>query len=85
LFCTPQEQTAWADRFRAGGLGYGDVKKAIFEKFMERFGPARRRREELEKQPDFVEQALRRGVEKARGVGVALVSQVRDAVGIPNS
>ena len=85
LFCTPQEQAAWADRFRAGGLGYGDVKKGIFEKFMERFGPARRRREELEKQPDFVEQALRRGVEKARAVGVPLVRQVRDATGIPNA
>ncbi len=84
LFCSPQEQISWADRFRAGGLGYGDVKKAIFEKFMERFGAARRRREELEKQPDFVEQALRRGVEKARSVGVPLVRQMRDAVGIPN-
>jgi tryptophanyl-tRNA synthetase len=61
------------------------VQKAIFEKFMERFGPARRRREELKNQPDFVEEALRRGVEKARAVGVPLVRQVRESVGIPNS
>ena len=85
LFCTAVEQQTWADRFRAGGLGYGEVKKAIFDKFMERFGAARRRREELAKQPDFVESVLRRGAEKARTVGVPLVRQVRNAAGIPNS
>jgi tryptophanyl-tRNA synthetase len=83
LFCTPDEQLQWADRFRAGGLGYGEVKKAIFERFMERFGPARKRRAELEDRPDYVEQTLRAGVEKARAVGGPLVQQVRDAVGIP--
>ena len=85
LFCSPQEQGVWSDRFRAGGLGYGEVKKAIFDKFMERFGDARRRRQELEKQPDWIESVLRAGAEKARAVGVPLVRQVRDAAGIPNS
>jgi tryptophanyl-tRNA synthetase len=85
LFSTPAEQQAWSDRFRAGGLGYGEVKKAIFEKFMERFGAARRRREELAAQPDFVETVLRQGAEKARSVGVPLVRRVREAAGIPNS
>jgi tryptophanyl-tRNA synthetase len=85
LFCTPDEQVAWAERFRAGGLGYGEVKKAIFEKFMEQFGPARRRREELAGQPDYVEAVLERGAARARIVAVPLVRQIRDAVGIPNT
>ncbi|MBI3464257.1 MAG: tryptophan--tRNA ligase [Planctomycetes bacterium] len=85
LFCTAEEQTAWADRFRAGGLGYGEVKKAILEKFMERFGEARRRRQELTKRPDYVEEVLRQGAERARQVGRPLVRQVRDAAGIPNT
>jgi tryptophanyl-tRNA synthetase len=84
LFCSSDEQREWSDRFRAGGLGYGDVKKAIFERFMDRFSAARRRRQELENQPDYVEQILREGVSKARAVGVPLVRQVRDAVGISN-
>ncbi len=83
LFCTPQEQATWADRFRAGGLGYGEVKKAIFEKFMDRFGAARRRRDELASKPDYVEDVLSRGIAKARAVGQPLVRQIRDAVGIP--
>jgi tryptophanyl-tRNA synthetase len=84
LFTTPEMQADWADRFRRGGLGYGEVKKAIFESFMEKFGPARRKRQELEQQPDYIEAVLRRGAEQARQVGLPLVRQVRDAVGIPD-
>lgn len=84
LFCTPEEAVEWAERFRRGGVGYGEVKKVLFEKFMEELGPARRRREELSRQPDYVEEVLRKGAEKAREVGVPLVRRVRDAVGIPN-
>jgi tryptophanyl-tRNA synthetase len=84
LFCAPAESEEWADRFRRGGLGYREVKQAIFDRFMDKFGPARRRREDLEHRPDYVEQVLLRGVEQARSVGKPLLSQVRDAVGIPN-
>ena len=85
LFCTKEEQQAWADRFRAGGLGYGEVKKAILERFMERFGPARKRRLELEAEPGYVEEVLLRGAERAREVTRPLVREVREAVGIPNA
>jgi tryptophanyl-tRNA synthetase len=84
LFTTPEMQAEWADRFRRGGLGYGEVKKAILESFMEKFGAARRRRQELDQQPDYIEAVLRRGAEQARRVGLPLVRQVRDAVGIPD-
>ncbi|MCJ7472526.1 MAG: hypothetical protein MUP02_06950 [Actinobacteria bacterium] len=84
LFCTPGEQAEWADRFRRGGLSYRVVKQAIFDRFMEIFGPARARRRELDSQPDYVEEVMRRGAEKARAVTRPLVREVRDAVGIPN-
>ena len=84
LFTPPDAQAQWADRFRRGGLGYGEVKKAILESFMEKFGPARRKRQELEQHPDYVEEVLRRGAAQARQVGLPLMRQVRDAVGIPD-
>jgi len=85
LFCDSETQAYWADRFRSGGLSYREVKKAIFDKFMEKFGPARARREQLLKQPEFVDQILKRGVEQARSIALPLLRQVRDAVGIPNT
>ena len=84
LFCTEQEQAEWANRFRAGGLGYGEVKKVVFEKFMERFGPARIRRKELEEEQATIDEVLRRGAEQAQEAGRVLVRDVRNAVGISN-
>jgi tryptophanyl-tRNA synthetase len=84
LFCDAEAQAYWADRFRSGGLGYREVKQAIFDKFMEKFGPARTRREELAKQPEFVDEILKRGVAQARKIGQPMLRQVRDAVGIRN-
>lgn len=83
LFCTPDSAEYWADRFRSGGLSYREVKQAIFESFMEKFGPARARRQQLEKEHEYIKEVLRRGVEVARAVGKPLVKKVRDAAGIP--
>jgi tryptophanyl-tRNA synthetase len=84
LFCNAEEQAYWTDRFRSGGLSYREVKQAIFDRFMEKFGPMRARRKELDTQPDFVDQVLKRGIEQARKISLPLVKQAREAVGIPN-
>jgi tryptophanyl-tRNA synthetase len=84
LFCDSETQASWADRFRSGGLGYGEVKKEIFNLFMDTFGPARRRRQELENQPEYLDEVLQKGVAQARNTASPLIKQVRDAVGIPN-
>ncbi len=84
LFCGPDEQRDWADRFRKGGLGYREVKQAIYDHFIQLFGPARERRKELESRPEYVEEILRHGRERAREVTLPLVREVRDAAGIPN-
>jgi tryptophanyl-tRNA synthetase len=84
LFCTPGETAAWADRFRRGGLGYREVKQAVLDAFMKRFGAARARRRELENEPDYVESIMQRGAEQAHTITRPLVRQVREAAGIPN-
>jgi tryptophanyl-tRNA synthetase len=44
----------YTERLRAGGLGYGDLKKALFEHYWECFAPARARRAELVANLDYV-------------------------------
>jgi tryptophanyl-tRNA synthetase len=83
LFCTPEMTLQWADRFRVGGLGYREVKQAILDLFMEKFGAAREKRKRLQHESGYVQEVLKRGVEQARSVGCPLVEQVRKAVGIP--
>jgi tryptophanyl-tRNA synthetase len=84
LFCNNEEQDYWEDRFRSGGLGYREVKEAIFDRYMQTFEPARTRRKELEKLSEYVDEILKRGVEQARKVALPLLREVRDAVGIPH-
>ncbi len=82
LFASPAERQEWEDRYRRGGTGYGDAKKRLFELFMETLGPARRRYEELTRNPDEVEGILADGGRRARAVAMAVMEDVRRAVGI---
>jgi tryptophanyl-tRNA synthetase len=84
LFCNDEQQAYWADRFRSGGLGYREVKQAIFDLYMEKFGPLRARRQELDSQPEYIDEILKQGAEKARKIAQPLLRELRAAVGIPN-
>jgi tryptophanyl-tRNA synthetase len=82
LVASPRETEEMAARFRAGGHGYGDAKKALAAKILETFAPYRKRREELLADPGGVEEILRKGAEKARRAAAAVLGRVRRAVGI---
>jgi len=82
LFADDAEKEALAARYRAGGLGYGEVKKMLIEKIDARFAPALARRRELERHPEVVEGALRRGAEKAGAEAKETMRLVREAVGL---
>ena len=70
------------DRLRAGGLGYGDLKKALFEHYWNYFAPARARRAELAANPDYVQQVLREGADRARAVARKVLDRARAASGL---
>src|SRR5256886_15564437 len=57
------------DRLRAGGLGYGDLKKAVFEHYWNYFSAARSRRGELAANLDYVGQVLLNGAANAPASG----------------
>jgi tryptophanyl-tRNA synthetase len=82
LFATDAEREALADRYRAGGMGYGEAKKALFEIFWTRFEPFRKRRAELAAQPDYVESVLSRGAERARLEARKTLERVRRLMGV---
>jgi tryptophanyl-tRNA synthetase len=82
LFASDSESEAMAARYRAGGLGYGEVKKATFEKFEAHFTSLRKKREELQKNMDYVESILRKGAERARAEAVITLKKARQAVGL---
>ena len=79
----PADERAWVERaFAEGGVGYGDMKKKLFEYFLSTFGDARSRYDELMGDPAEVERILAAGAERARETVAPLMADVRRAVGI---
>jgi tryptophanyl-tRNA synthetase len=82
LFADAEEREEMARRASAGGLGYGEAKKALLAKLLAHFTPARERRAELAAHPDTVEDILADGARRARERGAPLVAAVREATGL---
>jgi len=79
----PGEERAWVERaFVEGGVGYGDLKKRLLGYYLDTFGPARARFQELTADRGEVERILAEGARSAREVGSQLLHDVRVAVGI---
>lgn len=79
------EVADWTERYRKGGVGYGQVKKRLAELFEEAFAEARARREALARKPDYVEDVLANGGRRARAVAMEVMEDVRSACGIVTS
>ncbi len=70
------------EHLRAGGLGYGDLKKALFENYWNYFSTARAQRAELGTHLDYVNQVLNEGAIKARTVAQKVLKRAKVATGL---
>lgn len=82
LVATGDQVTQMEHDFRAGGVGYGDFKKRLFEAIWVRFEKERIRRMELLQNLDHVHAILQRGADKARHIAQGVTQRVREAVGL---
>ena len=81
LFATEEQSAEMAERYRAGGMGYGDVKKALLAMVLEHFADARKRKQELIEDPDYVEDVAQAGGAKAREKACEVLERCRKACG----
>jgi tryptophanyl-tRNA synthetase len=82
LFAKADERDALFARAKAGGLGYGDVKKDLLARLMEHFAAQRARRAEWESRADDVEDVLTSGAGRAREIGAGVLAAAREAAGL---
>ncbi len=82
LVAPPAVATDYEDRLRAGGMGYGDLKKALFEHYWNYFAAARARRAELAANLDHVERVLADGANRARTVAAVVLKRAKRASGL---
>jgi|SRR5690348_14292489 len=82
LVAPPAGAKDFESRLRAGGLGYGDLKKALFEQYWNFFAAARKKRAELAANPDFVNKILSDGAHKARTLAQKVLQRAKVASGL---
>src|SRR5437868_3632388 len=68
LVASKDEVEEMREQFRKGGRGYGDFKKQLFEKLWDYFAPMRKRRDEILRDKNYINDVLRRGAEDRKSV-----------------
>ena len=82
LFADKKESDELANRFRKGGIGYGDAKRMLLDKISETFKPFQEKRQYLEKNPKEVEKILADGAEKVSKISHDTMQKVRSVTGL---
>ncbi len=82
LFASPAEVAAMVTDHEQGGVGYGDLKKRLADRYWDFFAPMRARREEILADPGYVDQVLAAGAVRAREEASKVMGRIRLAVGL---
>jgi len=82
LFASAEVASETENKLREGDLGYGDLKKTLFEHYWEYFAEARAKRAELENNLDYVNQVLKESAEKARALASTVVDRAKKNCGL---
>jgi tryptophanyl-tRNA synthetase len=82
LVALPEEITEWENKYRNGGMGYGQAKKRLAELMIDYFKPFRQKRTELEDNIDHVKEVLAKGAERAKAVARETLEKARQAAGL---
>jgi tryptophanyl-tRNA synthetase len=82
VFASQDELTEIEASYRSGGKGYGHYKMRLLELFHETFGPARKKRKELEADKAYVESVLKDGADRARAEAAIVLARVQEASGL---
>lgn len=82
LFADTADRAAMAAKYRAGGFGYGEVKKALAEAAESFFATFRERRSQLAADPDKVAQILADGSQRARRKAQQVLQRAQQACGL---
>ncbi|WP_022835221.1 tryptophan--tRNA ligase [Salisaeta longa] len=78
----PETAASIAQKYRAGGYGYGHAKGELLTLIDDYFAEARARRKELAQRPDYVMDVLRDGARKARAQIAPIMARARALTGI---
>jgi tryptophanyl-tRNA synthetase len=82
LLARPDEITLMADKYRAGGYGFGHAKAELLNKMIEIFGPMREKYLELMNHKDDLRSIVQQGSIAVREKAILKLDQLQQAMGL---
>ena len=82
LFADESHAAEIAEKYRAGGYGYGHAKKELLALIQDYFAEAREKRKSLEKNPSYLKDVLETGGKYARERAEEVMEPIRSATGL---
>ena len=81
-FADEAQQAHWAQRYRDGGMGYGEIKQATFEAINKRLTPLRERYFAVREDQAHLDAILAEGGRRAREVAHGVLHRARKRMGL---
>lgn len=74
--------TKYVQDYEQGSIRYSDLKKDLASVIFESLLPIQEKRRELEQTPEFVDEVIKKGAEKARAIASETVQEVKEKMGL---
>lgn len=81
-FSTTEEQEELAKRYRAGGMGWGEAKQALYEKFIAAIKPMQETYQNYINDPSALDRILNQGSERAQEIAEENLKELKKVVGV---
>jgi len=85
LFASEAEKRTLADRYRKGGMGWGEAKQALLSLLNSRIAPMRARYDELISDTSVIDAILAEGSRRVRMIAAGTLRRLREAIGVDPS
>ena len=82
FFASDEHITEYENKYRNGGLGYGEIKEALYESIRDHFLDSTQRYNELIANPSTISDYLENGANTARDYAQKTLASVKSAIGI---
>ena len=81
-FAEPERIALRREQYKAGGVGYGEMKEELLATLETKFGAARAKYDELLKDPAGLDKTLAQGAERARQLAGQRMDKIRKKLGL---
>jgi len=82
LLASEAEERSLADRYRRGGMGWGEAKRALFALLNSKIAPMRARYDRLMSDTSSIDVILAEGSKRARLIAANTIRRLRQAIGV---